>query len=188
MNVRILSILGALAIMVAIWFFYQENNKVEPTVPAKPDVSYEISKIKAIQTNEKTGETEYTLTAQMMVQNTQGEDEMLDVVMTWQPPQGEQYTIKAKRAIFNQSTGDIFLSDGFDLIRMATDEKPAFIIKGSVLTGNTNLRLLSSNQPLTVINGNDTFVTQAMTANLQTGEYQFSKIKMQYDAKNDKIN
>ena len=68
MNVRILSVLGVMVIMVAAWFFYQEDPKIEPTVPTKPDVSYEVTEIKAVQTNEETGETEYTLTAKMRCQ------------------------------------------------------------------------------------------------------------------------
>ncbi|SPX84427.1 LPS export ABC transporter periplasmic protein LptC [Moraxella ovis] len=182
MNVRILSVLGVMVIMVAAWFFYQEDPKIEPTVPAKPDVSYEVTEIKAVQTNEETGETEYTLTADSLVQNASGEDEMLVAVMNWQPPEGEKYIIEAKRAVLEQSTGDMALSDGFTLTREAVDNKPKLVITGNKLSGNTKSRMLSSDEPLTVVNGEDCFKAQGFSANLQTGEYEFSKIEVLYNS------
>ena len=169
-----------MVIMVAAWFFYQEDPKIEPTVPAKPDVSYEVTEIKAVQTNEETGETEYTLTADSLVQNASGEDEMLGAVMNWQPPEGEKYSIEAKRAVLEQSTGDMALSDGFTLTREAVDNKPKLVITGNKLSGNTKSRMLSSDEPLTVVNGEDRFKAQGFSANLQTGEYEFSKIEVLY--------
>lgn len=171
-----------MVIMVAAWFFYQEDPKIEPTVPAKPDVSYEVTEIKAVQTNEETGETEYTLTADSLVQNASGEDEMLGAVMNWQPPEGEKYSIEAKRAVLEQSTGDMALSDGFTLTREAVDNKPKLVIKGNKLSGNTKSRMLSSDEPLTVVNGEDRFKAQGFSANLQTGEYEFSKIEVLYNS------
>ena len=171
-----------MVIMVAAWFFYQEDPKIEPTVPAKPDVSYEVTEIKAVQTNEETGETEYTLTADSLVQNASGEDEMLGAVMNWQPPEGEKYSIEAKRAVLEQSTGDMALSDGFTLTREAVDNKPKLVITGNKLSGNTKSRMLSSDEPLTVVNGEDRFKAQGFSANLQTGEYEFSKIEVLYSS------
>lgn len=171
-----------MVIMVAAWFFYQEDPKIEPTVPTKPDVSYEVTEIKAVQTNEETGETEYTLTADSLVQNASGEDEMLGAVMNWQPPEGEKYSIEAKRAVLEQSTGDMALSDGFTLTREAVDNKPKLVITGNKLSGNTKSRMLSSDEPLTVVNGEDRFKAQGFSANLQTGEYEFSKIEVLYNS------
>lgn len=182
MNVRILSVLGVIVIMVVAWFFYQEEPKIEPTVPAKPDVSYEVTEIKAFQTNEETGKTEYTLTADSLVQNASGEDEMLVAVMNWQPPAGEKYIIEAKRAVLEQSTGDIALSNGFTLTREAVDNKPRLVITGNKLSGNTKSRMLSSDEPLTIVNGEDRFKAQGFSANLQTGEYEFSKIEVLYNS------
>lgn len=171
-----------MAIMVAAWFFYQEDVEIKPTVPSTPDVSYEVTEIKATQTNEETGETEYTLTADSLVQNAAGEDEMLGATMHWQPPQAQKYTITAKRVSLDQTTGDMKLSDGFSLTREATGDKPKLVIEGSNLSGNTKTRLLSSSEPLTIVNGQDSFKAQGMTANLETGEYEFHRIEILYHA------
>lgn len=180
MNVKIFGVLSVLILALAVWFFYQEGARVEPALPARPDVSYEVSQIKAVQTNEETGEVEYTLTAASLVQNAAGEDEMLDVLLNWQPPKGEVYTITAKRATLNQSTGELLLSDGFVLTREATDKKLALVIEGGVLSGNTKTHQLWSDEPLTVNNGKDSFKAANLKADLAMGNYEFGKVEVVY--------
>ncbi|MCL1622679.1 LPS export ABC transporter periplasmic protein LptC [Moraxella sp. Tifton1] len=182
MNIRILSILGVMAMMVLAWFFYQEDTKIEPTIPTNTDVAYEVTQIKAVQTNETTGEVEYTLTADSLTQNSAGEDEMEKAVLNWQPPMGETYVITANRAKLNQETGDLEVFDGFVLTREATADKPKMVFEGSRLFGNTKTRQLSSDEPLSVKSGQDDFQAKAMRANLNTGEYEFDQIQMLYHA------
>lgn len=182
MNVRILSVLGVLVMMVVAWFFYQEDTKFASVAPIKPNMAYEVNEIRAVQTNEKTGDVEYTLTADSLVQNAAGEDEMLDAVLNWQVPQGEKYVITTKRITLDQDTGNLKISDGFVMMRMATDTKPALVFEGRTLFGNVKSRQLTSNESLLVKNGKDEFYAAKMTADLNLGEYEFSKIKMQYHA------
>ena len=180
-NAKILGVLGVMALMVAAWFFYKEDVKVKPALPSVPDVSYEVTDIKATQTNAQTGQTEYTLTAQSLVQNNQGEDEMVNAQLEWQPPKGEHFHIQAQRIGLNQQTGDMKLSQGFILTRKGNDQKADMVIQGEYLTGNTKNRTVQSNQPITVVQGEDTFDAQGFRANLQTGEYEFDKISLQFN-------
>ena len=66
---------------------------MKPALPEVPTVDSEVTQIKAIQTDPKTGATEYTLTADSLIQNANGQDEMLGATIHWQPPQGETYTL-----------------------------------------------------------------------------------------------
>ena len=50
---------------------------MKPALPEVPTVDSEVTQIKAIQTDPKTGATEYTLTADSLIQNANGQDEML---------------------------------------------------------------------------------------------------------------
>lgn len=181
MNAKILAVLGVMALMVAAWFFYKEDAKVEPTIPKAADVSYEVTDIKAVQTNAETGQTEYTLTAESLVQNNQGEDEMLNAKMEWQPPQGEHFFLEANRASLSQQTGDIKLNQGFILTRKGNAHKVDMIIKGEYLIGNTKTRTVSSDKAITINQGEDSFVAQSFRANLQTGEYEFDSIEVQFN-------
>ncbi|WP_163598506.1 LPS export ABC transporter periplasmic protein LptC [Moraxella catarrhalis] len=182
MNFRILSVLGIIALAVAVWFFYQEDVEVKPALPEVPTVDSEVTQIKAIQTDPKTGATEYTLTADSLIQNANGQDEMLGATIHWQPPQGETYTLTADRATLEQNSGDLRLSQGFRLVRAATADKPEMIIEGLNIIGNTKNRTVSSQDPLTVQQGMDRFKAQGFRANLQTGEYEFDHIEALFDA------
>lgn len=178
MNIRILSVLGVMALAVASWFFYKEDVEIKPAVPTVPEAAYEVTEIKAVQTNPETGETEYTVTAESLVQDANGNDEMKNATVRWQPPSGDRFVVTAQRAALNQETGDLHLSHGFRLEREAGSNQPAMVIAGNKLTANTKTRIVSSSEPLTVQKGNDSFKAGAFTANLQTGEYAFDHIEV----------
>lgn len=180
MNAKILSVLGVMALMVGAWFFYKEETKIEPALPSAPAVSYEVTEIKATQTSPETGEIEYTLTADSLVKNSAGVDEMKNAKMEWMPPNSEHYELEASLASLEQTTGDLLLKEGFRLMRKGDDSKPDMIIKGSLLTGNTKTRQVSSDEPVTITQGTDSFMAQGFTANLETGEYEFHRIQMEF--------
>ena len=102
--------------------------------------------------------------------------------MAWQPPSGESYTIETKTAQLNQSTGELYFVDGFTLTRLATPDKPAMVMTGSQLRGNTKTRTLRTDQGISVTNGDDRFTAQGMQADLAAGEYVFDKIMIEYRA------
>lgn len=182
MNYKVISVIGALILAVAVWFFYKEDTKIEPAAPIAPQVSYEVSEIKAVQTNEETGETEYTVTAKSLVQNAAGIDEMREASIEWQPPQGERFELSASIATLDQDSGEMALSKGFRLVRKATADKAEMVIEGASLNGNTKSRTVQSAEPLTVIQGTDKFKAASFRANLQTGEYEFDKIEVLFNA------
>lgn len=180
MNLKILSVLGVMALMVGAWFFYKEDVKIEPAVPSAPAVSYEVTEIKAVQTSPETGEIEYTLTADSLAKNSAGVDEMKNAKMDWTPPNSETYHLEASLASLEQTTGDLLLKEGFVLVRQGDDTKPDMTIKGSLLTGNTKQRQVASSEPISVTQGTDSFMAQGFTGDLQTGEYEFHRIQMEF--------
>lgn len=181
MNAKILSVLGVMALMVAAWFFYKEDVKIKPATPAAPEATYEVTDIKATQTSPETGKTEYTLTADSLVKNTKGVDEMLGIVMDWQPPEGESFHLTAKRAVFEQDTGDMKLTESFELTRKGDGDKPDMVIVGANLIGNTKTRVVQSQEPITITQGEDSFTAAGFTADLAKGEYEFYKIQTTFN-------
>ncbi len=180
MNTKILSVLGVMVLMVGAWFFYKEEAKIEPALPPVPAASYEVTEIKAVQTSPETGEIEYTLTADSLTKNSAGVDEMKNAKMDWTPPDSENYHLQASLASLEQTTGDLLVKEGFTLTRQGDETKPDMVIKGNVLTGNTKQRQVSSNEPITITQGTDSFMAQGFIANLHTGEYEFYRIQVEF--------
>ena len=180
MNAKILAVLGVMALMVGAWFFYKEDVPVKPATPDVPTASYEITEIKAVQTSPETGQTEYTLTADSLIKNAQGAEEMVNAKMDWMPPNAQSYNLIANRASLDQATGDLRLSDGFTLTRKGDQTKADMVIKGSLLVGNTKERIIKSDEPVSVAQGDDLFLAQGFVADLMQGEYEFSKIQVQF--------
>ena len=180
MNLKIISVLGVMALMVGVWFFYKEDVKIEPTVPSAPTVSYEVTEIKAVQTNPKTGEIEYTLMADSLIKNSAGMDEMRNAKMDCTPPTGQRHYLEANLAVLEQTTGDLLLQEGFVLVRQGDDTKPKMTIKGDLLTANTKQYQVASNKPISITQGADSFIAQGFTGDLQTGEYEFYHIQMEF--------
>lgn len=182
MNVRILAVLAVTALALAAWFYSKQEEPIKPALPEKPTASYEVTQIQAVQTNPETGQTEYTVTADSLVKNDAGEDEMRGATVRWQPPQGESFILTADKAQMNQETGELYLSNGFTMQREATAQKAALTIQGRQLTANTKQRTVSSQEPLTVVQGEDRFKAAGFSANLATGEYTFERIEVLFNA------
>lgn len=181
MNTKVIFVLGLIFLAVAVFFYKKQETKPVKPVVQKPTTSYEVAEIKAVQTGDD-GKTEYTLEAKSLQRNAQtGQDEMQGITMDWQPPKGEVYHIVAGRATLNQETGEMHLLDGFVLTRMANKNKAELVIKGLALSGNTKSRILNSETPITVNEGENHFSAQGMTANLSAGEYEFSHIMVEFN-------
>lgn len=189
-----------MVLAVAVWFFYKEDVEIKPATPATPDISYEVEEIKAIQTNAKTGEVEYTLIAQSLTKNAQGEDVMVEADVLWQPTDADPIHLTATQAKHSQTTGEIWFDEGFILTRQNTtptqddqtttnqntdDEnahaKPALIIKGTSLAGNTKSNTIKSDEPIHITQGENSFMAQRLDGNVQTGEYEFHQVQIEFN-------
>ncbi|MDO4897303.1 MAG: LPS export ABC transporter periplasmic protein LptC [Moraxella sp.] len=188
MNAKIFALLGMMALMVGVWFFYKEDVKIKPATPQAPKTSYEITEITASQTSPETGQTEYTLTADSLIKNTNGSDEMVNAKIEWTPPNAQSYHLTASRASLDQATGELNLAEGFVLTRKGDDTKPDMVIKGSLLSGNTKDRTVKSDDTVTVEQGEDRFEAKGFVADLAQGEYEFHQIQLQFNppAREDK--
>lgn len=192
MDIKIFALIAVGLIVVAgLLFVDQTDKKDTPTLP-KPTVISEVQKIRAVQTNPDTGEVEYTLTANAMTQNTDGTNVLSDVVMDWTPPRPhpdsdpnanpdgkgtEHYTIRASTASLDDKTGDFVFDKGFEFVHHSTPTT----ITGGTLTGNTKTRLLKSQSPLTITQGDSEFTAQGFGADLNTAVYEFYQIAMTFN-------
>jgi lipopolysaccharide export system protein LptC len=185
-NTRVLIVLALIIAGIAGWFFQQQGEISPPVNIAASEMDYEATDIKAVQTNEQ-GETEYELNAESLTHNpVTNQDEMMGITMNWEPSAEQRYRIQAGMATINQQTGELNLSGDFTLVSEdkankegATDIEP-IKITGQSLQGNTKSKQVYSNEPVTVEQGMNRFEAASMTANLETGEYEFGRVAVTF--------
>lgn len=188
-NTRILIILALIIAAIAGWFFHQ-HGEIAPPVNIEPsEVDYEATDIKAVQTNEQ-GETEYEVNADSISHNPQtNQDEMSGITMNWEPSATQRYQIQAGTAAINQQSGDLKLSGGFTLTsqdKSGQGNSEPIKVTGSELKGNTKSRQVFSDKPVKVEQGMNRFEAASMTANLETGDYEFGNIAVTFSPPNRK--
>lgn len=183
MNTRVLIVIALIIAGIAGWFFKQQGEITPPVNIETSDVDYEATDIKAVQTNEQ-GETEYELSAESLTHNpTTNQDEMKGITMNWEPSDEQRYRIEAGSAAISQQTGDMSLSGGFSLVSegKASDSNIEPIkVTGATLKGNTKSGQVYSNEPVKVEQGMNRFEASSMTANLETGEYEFGQVAVSF--------
>lgn len=183
MNTRVLVIIALIIAGIAGWFFQQQGDVAPPVSMAPTDVDYEATEIKAVQTNDE-GETEYELTAESLTHNPETNlDEMSGITMNWEPSAEQRYRIEAGTAAISQETGELSLSGGFSLVsegdKGASEVEP-IKVTGSILKGNTKSGKVYSDEPVQVVQGMNRFEASSMTANLETGEYEFGHVAVAF--------
>ncbi|GAF61234.1 LOW QUALITY PROTEIN: hypothetical protein JCM18903_1220 [Psychrobacter sp. JCM 18903] len=183
MNTRVLIVLALIIAGIAGWFFQQQGEIAPPVSMEATDVDYEATDIKAVQTNEK-GETEYELTAKTLTHNPETNlDEMSGITMNWEPSAEQRYRIEAGSAAISQQTGELSLSGGFSLVSEGNKDAPdiePIKVTGSILKGNTKSGKYYSDAPVKIEQGMNRFEASSMTANLETGEYEFGQVAVAF--------
>ncbi|MBO1530207.1 LPS export ABC transporter periplasmic protein LptC [Psychrobacter sp. F1192] len=184
MNTRVLIIIAVIIAVIAGWFFRKQGDITPPVNIQTSEVDYEATDIQAIQTNEK-GETEYELNADSLTHNPATNlDEMSGITMNWEPSDEQRYVIEAGSATMNQQTGDLQLFDGFSLVSENktddTSDSEPIKVTGQALKGNTKSRQVYSEEPVQVEQGMNRFQAATMTANLETGDYEFGEVAVTF--------
>lgn len=184
MNTRILIVLALIIAGLAGWFFQQQGEVSPPVSMEATDVDYEATDIKAVQTNEQ-GETEYELTAESLTHNpATNKDEMSGITMNWEPSDKQRYRIEAGSAAISQQTGELSLSGGFTLVSEdkadGTSDIEPIKVTGNTLKGNTKSGQVYSDEAVKIEQGMNRFEASSMKANLETGEYEFGQVAVNF--------
>lgn len=185
MKFKFLVVCSLVALVLATYFFRTQNDDTPAPSLAKPDISAEVSGIRAVQTNEQTGQIEYELTAERLTQNSKtGRDELVNAKLFWLPVLSdgttEQYEIIAPLAYLDNTTGEFIFEQGFTLDKTQTDNHPTLHLTGQVLLGNIKEKILESHEPLTLTKGDEHFEAESFKADLNTGVYEFEQISIEF--------
>lgn len=185
MKFKFLVVCSLMALLVLATYFFRTQNDDTPTPSlAKPDISAEVLGIRAVQTNDQTGEIEYELTAERLTQNSKTErDELHQARLLWSPiddnGKSTQYEIIAPLAYLDNTTGEFVFEQGFSLNKTEPD-RPNLTLKGEILTGNLKAKTLKSDEPLSLTQGDEHFTANGFLADLNTGIYEFIQVSTEF--------
>lgn len=184
MKFKFLVVCSLVALVLATYFFRTQNDDTPAPTLAKPDISAEVSGIRAVQTNEQTGEIEYELTAERLTQNSKtGRDELHQARLLWSPiddnGKSAQYEIVAPLAYLDNETGNFVFEQGFSLNKTEPNH-PNLTLKGEILMGNLKEKTLKSDEPLSLTQGDEHFTADGFLADLKTGIYEFQEVRTEF--------
>lgn len=184
MKFKFLVVCSLVALVLATYFFRTQNDDTPAPSLAKPDISAEVSGIRAVQTNEQTGEIEYELTAERLTQNSKtGRDELHQARLLWSPiddnSKSAQYEILAPLAYLDNKTGNFVFEQGFSLHKTEPNH-PNLTLKGEILMGNLKEKTLKSDEPLNLTQGDEHFTANGFLADLKTGIYEFQEVRTEF--------
>lgn len=186
MKIKALIVFALIGLALATYFFRTQKSELPTPNLAKPDISAEVSGIRAVQTNEQTGEIEYELTAERLTQNSKtGRDELHNAHLLWLPNTDNattstaKYEIVAPLAYLDNETGEFVFEQGFSLDK-TEQNLPSLHLKGNSLMGNLKQKVLKSDEPLSLTQGDEHFVAERFVADLKTGVYEFEQISTEF--------
>lgn len=184
MKFKFLVVCSLVALVLATYFFRTQNDDTPAPSLAKPDISAEVSGIRAVQTNEQTGEIEYELTAERLTQNSKtGRDELHQARLLWSPiddnGKSAQYEIVAPLAYLDNKTGNFVFEQSFSLHKTEPNH-PNLTLKGEILMGNLKEKTLKSDEPLSLTQGDEHFTANGFLADLKTGIYEFQEVRTEF--------
>lgn len=160
---------------VLVWYGLAQNKPAAPSLPAT-DIKSQVQKITASRTHPTTGQIEYTLSADSLVQDTQGISTLSNITMQWHIPKDNAtrlIVISAHKAEFDENSQTIYFSD-FHL----NDDK-GLTLEGDSLQANLSTHLIGS-PFLTITEQQNRFEGKDFEGNLATQEYTMHSVDSVY--------
>lgn len=158
-----------------VWYGLAQNKPAAPSLPAT-DIKSQVQKITASRTHPTTGQIEYTLSADSLVQDTQGVSSLNNITMQWHIPKDNAtrlIIISADKADFDENSQTIRFGN-FTL----NDDK-GLTLKGDHLQADLNTHLIGS-PSLTITEQQNHFEGKDFEGNLATQEYTMHSVDSVY--------
>lgn len=192
MSTKTLFIFALILIIVASYFYANNDSSLSKMTLKPSDIDYQAKNIQALQTNEQ-GLINYRLTATDVVHYQLAKMAILNQAkIEWRPSPERLVTFSATQATFDENAQLVTLEDNVIIHSQPTAESQTFVqsdnslfnqqqpmtLTGKNFVGNLANKQLYTNNPITVTQGKHNLTAQRMNANLATGDYQFEQVAM----------
>lgn len=182
MSTKALMILSLIFIIIA-GYFYASNDASLGKLNLKPsDIDYQASQVNALQTDQQ-GNINYRLKADSITHYQNAKIAvMTNPTILWRTANQKQIQLNAQQAQLDETSQMAQLSGKVLMTSQSADDASPAVIKlmGQDFVGNLNTKQVSSAKPINVMQGNNQFSAKQLTANVETGDYQFEQVSMTF--------
>ncbi|MFW2177121.1 MULTISPECIES: LPS export ABC transporter periplasmic protein LptC [unclassified Moraxella] len=181
MSTKVLMVLGLVCILVSAYFYASNDAKLTQPNLKPSDIDYQATAVKALQTNEQ-GQVDYQLTADKVTHYLNAKTAVMqNAQILWRPQADRAVTLVAKNAQLDEVKQIVTLKDDVVMTSETTSSPaPKITLKGQDFIGNLSTNMVTSDQPVSVVQGQNSFESQQLTANMATGDYQFNRVSMTF--------
>lgn len=184
MSTKLLFILGLLFIIVAAYFYAQNDARLTQVSLKPSDIDYQAEQIKALQTNE-TGNVSYQLTAAQVTHYQNANTAVMSKPQIIIRPKNErEVTLIADQAHLDENKQLAELNGNVTLTSVpllgqnnSTSNLPVKMI-GKNFIGDLANNKVTTHDPLTFIHGNNRFEAKQFSGDLATGDYGFGQVSV----------
>lgn len=192
MNTRFLFVLSLVVAVFAVWFYRSQGELDSIINLSETNIEYQATDILAVQTNEE-GVAEYSLTADDLTHYAaENSDKLTKMSLNWRPNKDRNVMINADNAIMYHEQSKVVMNNNVLFSSQAANEgetqKPPMRLEAKELIGDLDKKQVYSNVPIAVTQADNSFEADNFTADMQTGDYQFSKVAVTFmpPERNDK--
>jgi lipopolysaccharide export system protein LptC len=175
MSTRRLYLLAFIFIGIAVLFYVFNREKTKQAVATHSDIDFSATTIVATQTDDQ-GLIQHTLNADSLRHYPEDDRMELDRVTSFLYKQGvPQSTIVADHAVSLKNNIKVILTGNVHVQQLASYQHAATDLYTTILYGYPKTKKIDTDQVVTIKSAQSNLVSQGVRADLNTGQYEFSK-------------
>lgn len=184
MSTKTLFMLGLLFIIVAAYFYAQNDARLTQLSLKPTDIDYQAEQVKALQTSEL-GSVSYQLkAAQVTHYQAANTAVMRQPEIIIRPKNEREVTLVADQAQLDENkqiaqlNGNVTLTSIPLIVQQGDNSNLPVKMIGKNFIGDLATNKVATNEPLTFIHGNNRFEAKQFSGDLATGDYGFGQVSV----------
>ncbi|WP_296405869.1 LPS export ABC transporter periplasmic protein LptC [Psychrobacter sp.] len=184
MNTRFLFSISILIAIFAVWFYRNQGDLDSILNMSTSNIEYEATDILAVQTN-KEGVAEYALTADNLTHySDKNFDKLVAMKLNWRPSNNQNVIVNADEAVVYHEQSKVVMTNNVLFSSQSNANvqtaKPPLKLVASELIGDMENKVVFSKKPIKVTQAANSFESSDFVADMNTGDYEFSKVAVTF--------
>ncbi|MEC7120002.1 MAG: LPS export ABC transporter periplasmic protein LptC [Pseudomonadota bacterium] len=180
MDTRLLYLIALIVVSLSGWYYWHSGKQARLHTEHSNGLDYSAREIALLQTNEQ-GHIQATTTAQELRHFGQRDLTELDRVnSTWYQAGQPMAKLTADHAYLRDQAETVQLVGHVQVRHSRQTDASETLLKTAQLTGYPKTRIITTDHPVEIHNSQGHMFAQGLEANLDAGDYQLSRIRIQY--------